>query len=153
MDANIGAVRVGKARAEDSLGWLMRTAHRAFVRALAAELAPYDINNAEWSALRVLWRADGVTQVELAERLAVEKASLTQVLTGLEEKHLILRQADPLDRRKRRIRLTATGRDLRATLLPLGARVNARAAGGLSPAEVEAVWAAVGRMVENISEA
>jgi len=150
MDANIGAVRVGKARAEDSLGWLMRTAHRAFVRALAAELAPYGINNAEWSALRVLWREDGMTQVELAEHLAVEKASLTPVLAGLEEKRLIERLPDPTDRRKRRIRLTPAGGDLRETLLPLGAQVNARAAGGLSRSEMEAVWTAIGHMVEKL---
>ena len=150
MDANIGAVRVGKARAEDSLGWLMRTAHRAFVRALAAELAPHGINNAEWSALRVLWREDGLTQVELAERLAVEKASLTQVLAGLEGKRLIERQPDPTDRRKRRIRLTEAGGDLRETLLPLGAQVNARAASGLSASEVEAVWTAIAHMVRKL---
>jgi MarR family transcriptional regulator, organic hydroperoxide resistance regulator len=116
---------------QGSLGLLVRSAHRAFVRALAAELAPHGISNAEWSALRVLWRRDGPTQVELAEQLAVEKASVTPVLAALERKGLVRRERDAEDRRKTRLQLTPRGRALEATLLPLGARVNARAEAGL----------------------
>lgn len=117
---------------QESLGLLVRSAHRAFVRALAAELAPYGISNAEWSALRVLWRLPAPTQVELAEQLAVEKASVTPVLAALERKGLVLRARDPGDRRKTRLRLTEAGRRLEETLLPVGARVNQRAAHGLT---------------------
>ena len=120
---------------DDSLGLLLRGAHRAMVRALSAELAPHQVTNAEWSALRVLWRGDGLTQVALAERLAVEKASLTPIVAALERKKLITRRRDPRDRRKSRILLTAAGRRLRSHLLPLGEMVNTRAEATLTPAE------------------
>jgi MarR family transcriptional regulator, organic hydroperoxide resistance regulator len=127
----IAEVAEGEAIERESLGLLVRSTHRAFVRALATELAPHGISNAEWSALRVLWRSDPPTQVELAEQLAVEKASVTPVLAGLERKGLVRRGRDAEDRRKTPIHLTARGRALEAALLPLGAQVNARAEAGL----------------------
>lgn len=120
---------------QETLGQLVRRARRAFVRALSAELAPFGISNAEWSALRVLWRRVPPTQVELAEELLVEKASVTPVLAGLERKGLVERRRDPSDRRKTRLILTPRGRALEATLLPVGESVNARAEDGLSAAD------------------
>ena len=138
MDGSAPLARDEKLEGE-TLGQLVRRARRAFVRALSAELAPHGISNAEWSALRVLWRRPPPTQVELAEELLVEKASFTPVLAGLERKGLVQRRRDPLDRRKTRLILTARGRALEATLLPLGEGVNARAEAGLSAADQAAL--------------
>ena len=40
--------------------------------------------------LRVLWDDEGLSQVELAERMRVEKASLTGVLDAMEKRGLIV---------------------------------------------------------------
>lgn len=138
---------------DESLGLLLRSAHRAMVRALSAELAPYQITNAEWAALRVLWRGDGLTQVTLAEHLAVEKASLTPVVAALERKKLITRRRDPKDRRKSRILLTANGRALRSHLLPLGDMVNARAEATLAPSDRARLRALLCQVLATISGA
>ena len=154
MDGSVAAAQGGSEPEglpdQESLGLLVRRAHRAFVRALAAELAPYGISNAEWSALRVLWRLPGPTQVELAEELAVEKASVTPVLAALERKHLVIRDRDTQDRRKTRLHLTARGRDLEGALLPLGAKVNARAAAGLGATQRAALRAMLHRRVDQL---
>ena len=120
--------------AEASLGFWLRHAHRAFVRALARELAPHGILPAQWTVLRALWSRDGVTQVALAERIGVEKASLTGVLAGLEHAGLVRRERDPLDGRKLAVRLTPAGRRLQAKLRGCGEAVNRRAAQGVPPA-------------------
>src|ERR1700712_2289865 len=93
-----------------SVGYLVRYAHRAFVKVLADEVAPHGILTAQWSVLRVLWDMEGLTQVELAERMLVEKASLTGVLEGIERRGLILRVRNAEDRRKINITLTMQGR-------------------------------------------
>src|SRR2546423_6601881 len=77
--------------ASQSVGYLARYAHRAFAKALAAELAPHGILGAQWSVLRVLWEQEGLSQVDLAERMRVEKASLTSVLDAMERRRLIVR--------------------------------------------------------------
>ncbi len=121
---------------EQSIGFWLRHAHRAFVRALAQELAPYDILPAQWTVLRALWRRDGITQVALAERIGVEKASLTGVLASLEKAGLVRRVRDPRDRRKLDVRLTPAGRRLKRRLLACGETVNRRAARGVAAADL-----------------
>src|SRR5258708_30664584 len=93
--------------ASQSVGSPARYAHRAFAKALAGELAPHDILGAQWSVLRVLWEQEGLSQVDLAERMRVEKASLTSVLDAMERRRLIVRTRNSDDRRKVNINLTA----------------------------------------------
>src|SRR5271163_4392990 len=77
--------------AEQSLGYQIRYAYRIFVKALADELGPHRITTGQWSALRVLWQQEGLSQVELAQRMMVEKASLTAVLKAMASEGLITR--------------------------------------------------------------
>jgi DNA-binding MarR family transcriptional regulator len=138
---------------DQSLGYLIRYAHRAFVKALAQELEPHGILTGEWTALRVLWMDEGLTQVELAERMRVEKASLTGVLGALEVKGLIVRERNPRDRRKVNLRLTAAGRRLETRLIACGHAVNEKAARGLPPARVGEMRALLNTMIDNLEPA
>ena len=138
--------------ADASLGYLIRFAHRAFVKALAQELEPHGISTGEWSALRVLWMQEGLTQVELAERMRVEKASLTGVLNGLEAKGLIERARNRQDRRKINLALTAAGRKLEARLMTCGRRINEKATRGVAPAQLGEVRALLDAFVANLEE-
>jgi DNA-binding MarR family transcriptional regulator len=136
--------------ADESIGYLTRYAYRAFVRALAEKLGPHGIASGEWSALRVLWERDGLSQVELAQRMRVEKASLTSVLNNMQSKGLIDRTGDRGDRRKVLIKLTARGRRLKEQLLPYGENVNAVATRGMSAAEIAQLRALLGKLIGNL---
>ena len=138
------------ALADPSLGYLIRYAHRAFVKALAQELEPHGISPGEWSALRVLWTAEGLSQVELAERMRVEKASLTGVLAGLEAKGLLVRARNIEDRRKIKLRLTPMGRKLETRLIACAHAVNEQATRGLPPAQVGEVRTLLNAFVANL---
>jgi DNA-binding MarR family transcriptional regulator len=83
----------------------------------------------------VLWEAEGITQVELAQRMMMEKASLTAVLAAMESKHLIARERNSRDRRKVNIFLTPAGRRMKEKVLPIAATINKRATRGLSAAQ------------------
>src|SRR5690606_40891085 len=84
----------------DGLGFLVRHVHRAFARVLTERLASSGVSAAQWTILRALWREDRCSQVELAARVRVDKASLTQVLVSLERKGLIQRERSQEDRRR-----------------------------------------------------
>jgi DNA-binding MarR family transcriptional regulator len=133
-----------------SVGYLARYAHRAFAKALAAELAPHGILGGQWSVLRVLWEQEGLSQVDLAERMRVEKASLTGVLDAMERRKLIVRSRNSNDRRKVDINLTSYGRSLKAQLLPYGASINRRAARGMSATEVDQLRGLLVRVIRNL---
>lgn len=141
-----------KTEAAQSLGYLSRYAHRAFVKALARELEPHGILTSQWSVLRILWGASGLTQVELAERMRVEKASLTGVLEGMEKKGLIVRTRNLKDRRKINITLTKTAEKLKDKILPCAARINSRASRGMSAAEVAALRASLTTLIQNLEQ-
>ena len=136
--------------ASQSVGYLTRYAHRAFAKALAVELAPHDILGGQWSVLRVLWEQEGLSQVDLAERMRVEKASLTSVLDAMERRKLIVRRRNSDDRRKVNINLTSHGRGLKARLMPYGVSINRRATRGMSAAEVDQLRGLLARVIRNL---
>lgn len=136
--------------AEQSLGYQIRYAYRIFVKALADELNAHRVTTGQWSALRVLWQEDGLSQVELAQRMMVEKASLTAVLKAMASEGLITRVRNTEDRRKVNIFLTASGRRLKSKILPLIGRINKRATRRLSSAEVQQLRRLLARVMINL---
>jgi len=141
---------MAKTESMKSLGYLSRYAHRAFVKALARELEPHGILPSQWSVLRILWGSSGLTQVELAERMRVEKASLTGVLEGMERKGLIVRTRNAQDRRKINITLTRAAERLKAKVLPCAARINSRASRGMSAPEIAALRNSLTTLIRNL---
>ena len=67
-----------------------------------------------------LWRADGLTQVELCNKLNCEAPTVTNMLSALEKKELIMRKKDPDDKRTNRIYLTEAGKNMETWLLRCG---------------------------------
>lgn len=139
-------------RLDEGLGFVVRTTFRALVRSLARELQPHGVSTSEWAVLRVLWRKQGLSQVELADQMRVERSSLTRVLAGLEARGLLLRFPDDVDGRKLRLELTAAGRALEGVLFQCGLAANERALRGLDRAEVEATRRVLERMVQNLED-
>lgn len=136
--------------AEQSIGYLVRYGYRAFARAISVELQPFEISSGQWSVLRVLWEVQGLSQVELAERMRVEKASLTGVLDAMEKRGLISRTRNTEDRRKVNIHLTSRGQALKDKLLPYRTKINKKATRGMSVAEVDTLRALLVRVIDNL---
>ncbi len=149
-DATGAPSQTHPANAQQSLGYKIRYVYRAFVRALAEELGPYRVTTGQWSALRVLWEEEGLSQVELAQRMMVEKASLTAVLKAMAAGGLITRIRNADDRRKVNIFLTASGRRLKSKILPLVGKINSRATRHLSAAEVHQLQSLLVRVMINL---
>jgi len=134
----------------EGIGFLVRHAHRAFARVLAEHLAPHGISAAQWTVLRALWREDRCSQVELAARIRVEKASLTQVLASLERQGLIERERSEADKRRWHVCLTQAGRALEPELLPFARSVDKAALTGFTADEVAALKQLLTRALRNL---
>jgi DNA-binding MarR family transcriptional regulator len=134
-----------------SLSFLVRQAHRAFVARLVDELGPHDVSAAEWAVLRMLWLEEGLTQVALADRMRVRKASLTSVLSTLERKGFLRRTQRGEDRRKYHLFLTRSGRALETELLPIGAAINRRALAGIDPEDADVAALVLERVIANLA--
>jgi DNA-binding MarR family transcriptional regulator len=140
------------AATEQSLGYLFRYGYRAFARAISIELQPFEISSGQWSVLRVLWESDGLSQVELADRMRIEKASLTGVLDVMEKRGLISRTRNSDDRRKVNIHLTPRARTLREKLLPYRTKINKKATRGMTSGEIETLRRLLAKVISNLEE-
>jgi len=146
----LGVVGPPDALTDRSLSFLVRQTHRAFVARLAERLVPYGVSVAEWAVLRRLWQEEGFTQVALADRMRVRKASLTSVLTSLERKGFMRRTRRGEDRRKYHLFLTRRGRDLKAELLPIGVAINRKAVCGIGSGDADLVVLLLEKVIANL---
>jgi DNA-binding MarR family transcriptional regulator len=109
---------------------LMRTAYDRRVRSLG-------LTRAQWWVLTHLFRADGVTQTELAETLEIEKPTLGRLLDRLEAKGWVRRDHDARDRRAWRVYLTDEVEPALRAMRAIAAELRRDALAGLSGAERE----------------
>ncbi len=145
-----GSVDHPHALTDRSLSFLVRQAHRAFVATLADRLLPYGVSVAEWAVLRRLWQQEGFTQVDLADRMRVRKASLTPVLASLERKGFVRRTRRGEDLRKYHLFLTKRGRELKEELLPIGVAINRKAVAGIDSTDAGLVAELLEKVIANL---
>jgi DNA-binding MarR family transcriptional regulator len=131
---------------ENSLGYLVNRAARAFASRLSAELRPFDVGIGQWAVLMHLWSHDAMTQAQLARRVAIEQPTMVRTIDRMERDGLVTRNPDPDDRRAIRITLTERGSALRDQLVPLADDVNRRAAAGLTDEEVATLRGLLARL-------
>ncbi|WP_099519019.1 MarR family winged helix-turn-helix transcriptional regulator [Paenibacillus sp. BIHB 4019] len=62
--------------------------------------------------LCLLWKGDGITQLQLCESLNCEPSTVTNMLNTLEKNGIVYRQRDSTDARISRVYLTAKGSQL-----------------------------------------
>jgi len=66
-----------------------------------------ELTRAQWRALKVTSRHEGLSQSELAEHLDMEAIPVGRVIDRLEKTGFVERRADPNDRRRWRLYLTS----------------------------------------------
>lgn len=93
------------------------SANHAFNRVYKPLLEELGLTYPQYIAMVLLWERDGQTVGELGERLFLESNTLTPLLKRLETLGYIKRSRDPADERLVRVRLTESGRTLRAKAL------------------------------------
>lgn len=62
--------------------------------------------------VRIVGRFPGISAGEVSETLRLHPSTLTGILKRLERRRLVVRRADPVDRRRALLELTAAGREI-----------------------------------------
>lgn len=92
---------------DSSFAYLMQDVTRLMRTAFDRRATRFALTRAQWRALKTIRRAEGMSQSELAERLDMEPIPVGRVIDRLEKAAYIERRADPADRRRWRLHLTA----------------------------------------------
>ncbi len=106
---------------------LLFFAYRDFTAGADAILAEFGFGRAHHRALYFVARAPGMSVGQLLGVLKITKQSLARVLGQLVREGFIAQDADPGDRRRRRLRLTAKGLGLDRRLVAVQSRLIAAA--------------------------
>jgi len=110
-----------------TLGLLVSDTARLLRRNMDRRLQALGLTQAQWRAIARLSRAEGMTQVELAERLEIQPITLTRLIDRLEKAGWVERRTHPLDRRAVQLYLAPRSQ-------PILEEMHARAAETLSEA-------------------
>jgi DNA-binding MarR family transcriptional regulator len=101
--------------------------------------------------LCILWDNEGITQSELAERLGIQPATVTNALNRLERNGLVERRADETDQRVSRVFPTAGGKDIRLAIESQWAELEQVTLAGLSDEECEQLLSLLGKVQANLA--
>lgn len=106
------------------LGELLHRASSSFARRGLAGFAEHGLSPARVRLVVAVGEAPGIRMRDLAEQLGVTARAVTPLVDGLEGEGLMLRKADPADRRAFRLHLTQTGEGLRSVISDLQEKVS-----------------------------
>lgn len=101
---------------EQSVGFKLAKAHQRLFNLIDEQLKPYGITARQWALLAFLWKQDGLSQTQLAERMESDRATIGGMLDRLEKAGLVERRPCPGDRRAYQLFLSQRGRQLEEEL-------------------------------------
>lgn len=129
-------------------GHLIRRAQQIAVALFAEQLGHFDITPVQFATLTALLDSQGIDQVSLAKRVAFDAATLGSVIGRLEAKGWVTREADPVDRRRKLLRVTVLGvQSLKAVQADV-ARVQEKILAPLTPPEQNQFVLLLARLVQ-----
>ena len=103
--------------------------------------------------LECLAERDGRTAKEICAECILDKSTMTGLLTRMEDRGLVRREAHESDGRSYRVFLTESGRDYAGRIAAITANSDATATKGMSEADREALRDGLRRIIANLREA
>ena len=116
------------------------------------EQAGTDLTPEQYFMLYRLNEGDGRSQIELADRVLVDRPNVTRLVDALEKKKLVRRAADEHDRRKTLVFLTQDGRRSIRKLLKVIVSARKRIFAGVTQKEVDLLRSVLTRVEANIQK-
>jgi DNA-binding MarR family transcriptional regulator len=97
-----------------SAGYLLLKAGTHFHHLIDATLAALDLNGRQLLVLTFTGSEEHLSQQMLSVRLGLDPTIIVALVDELEDRGLVVREHDPDDRRRHRLRITAKGRKVHA---------------------------------------
>ncbi|EEB71430.1 transcriptional regulator, MarR family [Ruegeria sp. R11] len=79
---------------------------------IRALLSDADLTEQQWRVLRVVQESGDIDPTQISEQACLLLPSLTRILQKLEDKGLIQREKDQMDRRRQIVRITPAGEQI-----------------------------------------
>lgn len=102
-------------------------------------------------ALCQLWKEDGITQIQLSERMGCEPPTVSNMVNKLEDYGLVQRSRDKNDARISRVYLTDRGREIQAPVSSIWNKQGEKLLQGIQQDELVLVRRILQQMIHNLT--
>ncbi|MEM9048373.1 MAG: MarR family winged helix-turn-helix transcriptional regulator [Pseudomonadota bacterium] len=137
---------------DERLAHLNSVLERRFRRALERQLEPHGVPFGHWAFLRILWKEEGLSQRELADRSGLTTPTVHAAVTKMEAHGIIVRKVPAGNTTRPLVYLTERGRELRSVLEPLAVSTNAAATVGIPAEDLAKTKATLLRMIAQLAK-
>ncbi len=134
------------------LGFAIHDASRLRRVVYDTALKPAGVTRSQGWVLAYLSREDGMPQSELAAQLDLGKVALGGLVDRLEAPGLVERQPDAVDRRVKRIFLTAAGRKVVNSQRKIARGLNSDIMAGVSPSDMRTTARTLRQLLINMRQ-
>ena len=134
-------------------GHLIRRAQQLAVAIFVEETAEFDVTPVQFAILNALIDDPGEDQITLSGRVAFDPATFGSVIGRLETKGWVKREADPVDRRRKLLWITAEGEAVALQMKRAAARAQVRILGPLEAGERTELMRLLGKLVSGHEDA
>jgi DNA-binding MarR family transcriptional regulator len=128
-------IHPGRFEITQAPGYLIRRAHQLAVAQFSFNCAKYDLTSVQFGALTIIAQQEGIDQVGLSQKLALDAVTVGSVLQRLEMKQLIARTLDASDKRRKCLHTTSKAQTLLKQITPLAIGTQSEILSPLSQAE------------------
>jgi hypothetical protein len=94
----------------DRPGYLVRRLHQIHVAMFSARVADGQVTPVQFGLLSILISRPGIDQATIGAELGLDPANVAEILRRLEDRQLLTRVVDPLNRRRKLCLATAAGK-------------------------------------------
>lgn len=137
---------------ENIMGYLFSLSSRCYRKAINQELDKYDLTITQCGVIRILCYAGELTQAEIADLYASDRATIGSVIQKLEEKNYLERRPSKSDRRAYVVTLTPKAKEIAEEIEKVSTEIEKKALAGLSQIESEHFYKAMNTIIKNLSE-
>jgi len=135
---------------DNTFAYLLHDVTRLMRKHFDRRATRLELTRAQWRALKVIRRHEGLSQTELADYLDMEPIPVGRVVDRLEKTGFVERRADPADRRRWRRHLIAKAHAIVAAMEVIGAALREEALRGVKPTDFDALLRVLTQLKDNL---
>lgn len=135
---------------DSTFAYLMQDVTRQMRTVFDRRATRFALTRAQWRALKTIRRNEGLSQTELADFLDMQPIPVGRVIDRLEKTGYIERRADPGDRRRWRLHLTAKAHAVVDEMEVIAAGLRNEALQGIDTADFDTLLRVLGQIKNNL---
>jgi len=135
---------------DSTFAYLMQDVTRQMRTQFDRRATRFGLTRAQWRALKTIRRTEGLSQTELADALDMEPIPVGRVIDRLEKADYVERRADPADRRRWCLYLTARAHAVVAEMEVIASELRNEALRGIRRDDFETLLRVLAQLKDNL---